>query len=143
MTQTLLTSDIINLNKGDILLVGNETYKPYIAYDKGLVIGCGVTGTYIKNLKLLRMDKGQEIIILSPKEEISPRRKRDVNDHLVQLMTGTVKLSIKTRLYFLKYIAWIYDNVMKYPAVEHPSIPATVPNLLSSQTLRVTRLKHN
>lgn len=118
--------------KGDILLVyEDDILKEYLVYDRHLAIRFNLTGVVLYNVDDLTQHEHKVVTV---KHELTWAKKQKLNEYLLRLITGKLKPTFKQRIHILKYITWIYANVVKVDIIE-PALPINEASLLKSDNL--------
>ena len=126
------------MNKGDILILYTDniqTGMPVIVYDKSIGITFDMWNISILDIEDVIYKNNYSCKIIQPIKDTSWLKKKKLNDHLVGIITGSIKPNYRQRLHFLNYIIWLYEELLDIKLLEYP-MPITVGNLIESDKVR-------
>jgi len=124
------------MQKGDILIIYKDNINsgtPIMIYDKNIGISADMW-----EIKLVRIDDvtaDNNHIVIKPLEDTTWQKKKKLNEHMSDIITGKIKPSFRQRLHFLDYILWIYEELLDIKLLECP-MPVTIENLMDSDKIR-------
>ena len=129
----------VNLCRGDIFVKYNDelNYEVFLCHDRNILISTSILGMELHLVENV-LKTTNEYKIIKVKENLNWQKKKKLNAHLSSMVTKDTALSFKERLSFLKYILFVYKNILDVRVLEN-SMPTTLNNIINSEKVIVVR----